>query len=142
MAIEIPLTREWASRHEASWELAPLLETERGERVQAGFALDLYARIPESLSASEETLVPLWDRLREIAESLVPLLGRDGRIEIEPFDVASRLRAETHFAPELRLRARLFRDPQAFAEGKRDDRARLRPLEGQLAELGLRARHP
>ena len=59
---------------------------ERGSRVQVGFELSLYARIPTEVPPGEERMVAvvaLWDRLREIAESLLPLAGADGRVTLD-----------------------------------------------------------
>ena len=57
----------------------------------------------------------LWDRLEEIAQSLAPLVAGDGRIEVDPFEEAGRLRPETQFAPEVMLQARLFHSSDYFA---------------------------
>jgi hypothetical protein len=140
MPIDPAGCRAWAAEVKAAWELTPLIEMERGQEVQAGFELSLYAGIPGDVAADLErpTVVEgLWDRLREIAESLVPLMGADGRLEVDPFDSAARLRPETGFAPEVLLSARLFHGSDLLAPVKPGDRERLKPLEDRLQELGL-----
>ena len=98
MPIEPAECRAWAQQVKAAWEVTPLIEMERGQQVQVGFELSLFARVPAEAApgAVRETAVgALWDRLREIAESLVPLAGPDARIELDPFEDADRLRPET-----------------------------------------------
>jgi len=140
MPIDPAECRAWAAQVKAAWELTPLIEMERGQEVQVGFELSLYARVPGDVAADLEgqaVLEPIWDRLRDIAESLVPLMGTDGRLEADPFDAAARLRPETGFAPEVLLSARLFHGSDLLAPAKSGDRERLKPLEDRLRELGL-----
>ncbi len=143
MPIDPAECRSWAAQVKAAWELAPLIEMERGQEVQVGFELSLYARPPGNLAAELERQGGVewtWDHLREIAESLLPLLGPDGRLDVDPFDAAARLRPETGFTPEVLLSARLFHGSDLLAPVKPGDRERLRPLEDRLQELGLRNR--
>jgi hypothetical protein len=135
--------REWAREAKAAWEVSPLIEMERGEQVQVGFELSLYARAPASLppgSDHEAADEATWDRLREIAESLVPLAGEDARLEVDPFEAAARLRPETQFAPETLLSARLFHGSDLLAPVRPGDRERIKPVEDRLHELGLKPR--
>ena len=141
MAIDPAECRPWAQEARAAWEVTPLVEMERGAQVQVGFELSLYARVPTDVppgSDGEAAFEARWDRLREIAESLVPLAGKDARIEVDPFEVAARLRPETQFAPEVLLSARLFHGSDLLAPMKPGERERLRPLEDRLHELGLK----
>jgi hypothetical protein len=127
----------------ATWELAPLIEMERGEEVQVGFELSLSARVGGDLATEFEgqgAVEWTWDRLREIAESLLPLMGPDGRLEVDPFEAAARLRPETQFAPEVLLSARLFHGSELLSPVEPGERERLKPLEERLQELGLRSR--
>ncbi len=140
MPVDVAATREWARQNRAAWEVEPLVEMHGSERLQVGYELDLYARLPPGLSSAEQGFAALWDRLREIAESLLPLAGERGRIEIEPFEAAERRRPETQFAPEVLLQARLFRASEYFTPVADDDRQRIRPIEERLATLGLRMR--
>jgi len=139
MPIDAAECRTWAQQVKAAWELTPLIELERGEQVQVGFELSLFARAPpEVLPGREAAVSTLWDRMREIAESLVPVAGPDARIEVDPFEDADRLRPETQFAPEVLLSARLFHGSDLLAPVKPGDRERLRPLEDRLHDLGLK----
>ncbi len=143
MPIDPAECRAWAAQSKAAWELSPLVEIERGREVQVGFELSLYARAPGDVAAQLEhqaVVESVWDRLREIAESLLPLMGPDGRLDVDPFDVAARLRPETGFAPEVLLSARLFHGSDLLSPEKPGDRERLKPVEERLRELGLRNR--
>jgi hypothetical protein len=140
MPIDVDATRSWAKEHKAAWEVEPLFEMRGAERVQVGYELDLYVRLPAGLPTAEQAFTALWDCLREIAESLLPLVGEQARMEVEPFEAAGRLRPETGFAPEVLLQARLFHATDYFAPAGDQDRDRLRPIEERLAQLGLRAR--
>lgn len=142
MSVDVDETRAWAAENRACWELVPLVERHQGQAVQVGFELSLFARIPD-LHASDErpaAVVALWDRLRDVALSLAPLVGGDARIEVDPFDAAGRLRPETQFAAEVMLQARIFHSSDYFAPASAADREHLRPLERRLGELGLRAK--
>ena len=140
MALDPAATRAWAQEAKAAFEVTPLHELVKGERRQVGFALDLYARIPAGLASPDEVFAAIWDRLSEIAEDLLALAGAAGRIEIEPFDMANRLRPETQFAPEILLQARLVHGADHLAAPAEDETGRLHALEERLRELGLRAR--
>ncbi len=143
MALDPAECRAWAQQVKAAWEVSPLVEMERGTQVQVGFELELYARIPAEVPLSgegEDAGEAIWDRLREIAESLLPLAGADARLEVDPFEAASRLRPETQFAPEVLLSARLFHGSDLLAPVQSGDRERLKPVEDRLLELGLKAR--
>jgi hypothetical protein len=136
-------TRVWAERHRAAWELTPREEMHRGQRRQVGFDLELYARMPAEIPPGAEqdaAVVAIWDRLREIAESLIPEEPAGDRLEVEAFDVAGRLRPETNFEPEVLLSARIVHAADYFEPVSADDRKHLQPLEERLRELGLRHR--
>lgn len=143
MAIDPAECRAWAAQAKAAWEVTPLIALERGTQVQVGFELSLFARVPTEIPPGPErqaAVERLWDRLREVAESLLPLAGADGRIEVDPFEAAARLRPETQFAPEVLLSARLFHGPDLLVPVQAGDRERLKPLEDRLHDLGLKAR--
>jgi hypothetical protein len=143
MTIDLAGTRAWAEANKAAWEIAPLVVLEQGQPVTIGFELQLFARVPVGLPPSaerERAVIAVWDRLNEIAGSLGPLLGADGRIEVEPWDAASRLRPETEYAPEVLLVARLYHAKNTLSPATAADRERVRPLEQHLTELGLRQR--
>lgn len=134
--------QDWAARTKACWEVTPLVEIRQGARVQVGSDLSLFARIPDMPASDERVraIEAIWDRLREIAESLAPLLGASGRVDVAAFDLAARLRPETRFAPEVMLQARLVHASDSSATPSEAGRDGLKPLEEQLARLGLRSK--
>ena len=143
MTIDAASCRTWAEQAKVAWEVTPLIEMEKGSQVQVGLELTLFAREPTGLPPGlerEAAVEGLWDRMREIAESLVPLAGSDARIEVDPYEAADRLRPETQFAPEILLSARLFHGSNLLEPIEAGDRERLKPLEERLHELGLKAR--
>jgi hypothetical protein len=143
MSDELAECRTWAEQAKAAWEVTPLIEMERGAQIQVGFELNLYARIPTDVPPGpkrEAAFEALWERLREIAESLLPLAGQDARIEVDPFEAAARLRPETQFAPEMLLSARLFHGSDLLRPVEPGERERLKPLEEHLLDLGLKPR--
>ena len=143
MTIDAAECRTWAQQSKAAWEVTPLIEMEKGSAVQVGFELSLFARVPTDQPPGPEreaAVEGLWDRMREIAESLAPLAGADARVEVDPFDEATRLRPETQFAPEILLSARLFHGSNLLAPVEPGDRELLKPLEDRLHELGLKPR--
>jgi hypothetical protein len=143
MAIDPAECRTWAQQAKAAWEVTPLIELEKGVQVQVGFELSLYARMPTDIPPGDDrqaAVEALWDRMREIAESLLPLAGADARVEVDPYEAAARLRPETQFAPEILLSARLFHGSNLLEPAKPGDRERLKPIEDRLHELGLKPR--
>jgi hypothetical protein len=143
MPIDPAECRTWAQQAKAAWEVTPLIELEKGVQVQVGFQLTLFARMPTDLPPGDErqaAVEKLWDRMREIAESLLPLAGADARVEVDPYEAAARLRPETQFAPEILLSARLFHGSNLLAPVQAGDRERLKPIEDRLHELGLKPR--
>jgi hypothetical protein len=143
MRIDVASCHAWAQQSKVAWEVTPLIEIEKGLQVQVGFELNLFAREPTDLPPGPErqaAVEGLWDRMREIAESLVPLAGPDARIEVDPYEAADRLRPETGFAPEVLLSARLFHGSDLLQPVEPGDRDRLKPLEERLHELGLKER--
>jgi hypothetical protein len=139
MTVDAAGMQAWASENRAAWEIAPLYEMHKGERLQVGFELELYARIPGG-TPPDDRLEAIWERLREVAESLLPLAGEKARIEVDPFEATGRLRPETNFAPEVLLQARLFHASDYFAPVQEADRGQIKPIETRLCELGLRRR--
>lgn len=143
MTIDVASCRAWAQRSKVAWEVTSLIEMEKGSQVQVGFELNLFARGPTDLPPGPErqaAVEGLWDRMREIAESLVPLAGSEARIEVDPYEAAARLRPETQFAPEVLLSARIFHGSNLLEPIEPGDRERLKPLEERLHELGLKER--
>ena len=134
----------WARDHRACYDITPLVESRAGQRIQVGYALELYARLPlerapgpERREASEKT----WEELRTIALSLTPAEDRGVRVEIEPRRAAAFLRPTNDMEPEILLTARVFHAGDYFAPVTKEERDKLSGLEDKLTAMGLRRGH-
>ena len=136
---------DWARKHEASFEADPIIEMKGAQKVQAGFVLNLYARIPMEIPPGDErgkAAKALWGRLREILDQA--LGGEDQRaevrVEVDPMRTAAVLRPANEMKPEITLRARV-QHAEAFQAVTADERQRMSAFEKKLVALGLRAGH-
>jgi hypothetical protein len=136
----------WAKAHQASFEVAPLVEMRGSEKVSVGFTLDLYATLPmEKAPGGErrEAAAALWERLKTILESA---LGGEGGeppqalVEIEPMRTAAVLRPENEMKPEITLRARVVHQ-ETFQATTPQERERMSAFEKKLTAVGLKAGH-
>ena len=144
MAIDPAATRTWAEENRAAWDLGRLVEMHEGKPVQVGYTLTLYARVPIEIPPSPErraAVTDTWDRLREIADALVALEPVGTDIAVGPYDAEERFRRENGFKPEVSLEARIVHEKDYFQPVDDGARARLRPMEQRLRELGLRPGH-
>lgn len=144
MAIDPAATRTWAEENRAAWDLGRLVEMHEGKPVQVGYTLTLYARVPIEIPPSPErraAVTDTWDRLREIADALVALEPVGTDIVVGPYDAEERFRRENGFKPEVSLEARIVHEKDYFEPVDDGARARLRPMEQRLRELGLRPGH-
>ncbi len=135
----------WARDHDACFELGPLVEMVRGRRVQVGFTLGLYARLPLKTGPGPEREAAaraIWERLREIAQSLVPREGSRARMEIDGSRPAASFAPEGRMQPEIGIEARVFHGDDYFAEATADEEERLRSVTRRLTEMGLKERRP
>jgi len=133
----------WAQAHEACFEVAPLVEMVRGRKVQVGFTVGLYARLPLETGPGPDrkaAAAEIWGRLREIAQSLAPREGSRARVEIEGQRAAAYFEPEGRMLPEVALNARVSHGDDYFAEVTVDEEARLRAVTGRLTEMGLKER--
>jgi len=144
MPVDPAEIRDWAEKNRAAWDVSRLVEMHDGKPVQVGFTLTLYARIPTEIPPSPErraAVIATWDRLREIADTLVAQEPEGTDIEVGPYDAEERFRRENNFRPEVSLDARIVHEKDYFQPVDADDRGRLRPLELRLRALGLRPSH-
>jgi hypothetical protein len=144
MALDADTTRAWAEENRAAWDLGPLVEMHEGQPVQIGYTLTLYARVPTEIAPSPKrraAVIATWDRLREIADDLGAREPEGTDIEVGPYDAEERFRRENGFRPEVSLEARIVHEKDYFEPVDEGARARLRPLERRLRELGLRPGH-
>ena len=135
----------WAEAHQACFEIDPLIEMRGTEKIQVGFTLDLFARLPMEDGPGPERRqsgAAVWERLRTILESVLPREGESSaRLEIEPRRMAAVLRPENQMQPEVTLRARIFHADDSWKAVTPGDRERLEAFTKKLVAVGLKAGH-
>ena len=134
----------WAKEHQASFEIAPLIEMHAGQKVQVGYEINLFAELPAGAAAGperEQAVMGLWERLRTVAEWLLPPEATKARLDIAPFRAAARLRPENEMEAEVMLTARLFHASDYFAPVDERERLALSVLEKRLTGMGLKQGH-
>jgi hypothetical protein len=137
-------TTGWAEAHQACFEIDPLIEMRGAEKIQVGFTLELYARLPMEGGPGPERRqsgAAVWERLRTILESVLPREGGSARLEIEPRRMAAVLRPESQMEPEVTLRARIFHADDLWKAVTPGDRAGLEAFSKKLVAVGLKAGH-
>jgi hypothetical protein len=135
----------WARDHEVCFELGPLVEMVKGRRVQVGFTLGLYARLPLKTGPGPEREAAaraIWERLREIAQSLAPRKGSRARVEVEGPRAAAFFDPGGRLLPEIAFNARVSHGDDYFAEATAGEEERLRSVTRRLTEMGLKERRP
>jgi hypothetical protein len=133
----------WAGDHGACFEVEPLIELLRGRRVQVGFIVRLYARLPlEERSPAERRAeaAEIQARLREMLQSIAPPEGSSARLEIEPSRTGVSLAPEGGLQPEVGVSARVFHGEDYSAEVTEGEEKRVHAATRRLAEMGLKER--
>jgi len=130
---------EWTKAHKACFEVQPLIESHKGEKVHVGFELSLFAQMPMNAPAAEarQRNLDIWQKLREMLESVVGPGNEVARLEIGPLRPAAKLRPETGYAPEVELSARILRRQGTFEPVAADARDRLGFVEDGLLAIGF-----
>lgn len=134
----------WAREHRACFDITPLMESRGGQRLQVGYTIELYARLPTEKAPGperREASAKIWEALRTIALSLAPAADSGIRVEIEPPRTAAFLRPTNDMEPEILLTARVFHAGDYFAPVTNDERGKLPSLERRLTAIGLRRGH-
>ena len=87
-------TAAWAKAHEACYETEPIMEVRDSVKIQAGFVLSLYARLPMEVPAGEDRRAAggaIWERLHAIVTEAIADQGAENvTLDIEPLRTASR----------------------------------------------------
>ena len=137
-------TAAWAKAHEACYETEPIIEVRDSVKIQAGFVLSLYARLPMEVPAGEERRAAggaIWERLHAILTEAIADQGAENvTLDIEPLRTAAVLRPSNKLQPEIALRASV-RHKEAFQAVNADERQQMSAFEKKLAAAGLRAGH-
>ena len=135
---EVKPDAAWARAHKANYEVQPHLEVVDGHRVQVGYVLTLYARLPREEGPGAERrahIGELMANLRAILESLAPPAGSAGRLELEP------PRAAAFMTPDMEMEfaasARVFHGAKYFEAVSKEDERLVSDEVRRLAERGL-----
>lgn len=134
----------WAREQQASFEIAPLIEMHGGQKLQVGYEVNLFVELPVGTPPGPErqqAVALLWQRLRDVAERLLPAEASKARLEIAPFRAAARLRPENEMEPEVMLTARLFHASDYFTAVDEAERVAVTVLEKRLTSMGLKQGH-
>jgi hypothetical protein len=140
----VPSAAAWARDHEACFEVTPLIELAKGQKVQVGVTIALYARLAMEKAPGQERRADasdIWKGLREILETLVPKEGSSVRLEVDAPRLAAFFRPENEMKPEIGLTARLFHGDDYLGEVTADEREKLTVVARRLMELGLKQGH-
>ena len=133
----------WAREHRASFQTVPLIELVKGQKVQVGFSLSLYAAAPlENAPGRErrEALGKLCDELKLLAEDIAPQAERVAHVQL---DQSGRvvLRPENEFKPEVDLTFHLFPRGGSLTAVSEEDRGRVNQVEKRLLAFGVKQGH-
>jgi hypothetical protein len=133
----------WARDHAACFEVERLVEAVRGQQVQVGFTVNLYARLPlDERPRSErwQEAAQIRARLHSLLQSLAPEEGGRGRLEIQPDRTAAVLAPEAGLQPEIAVVARVFHGDEYFAEVTEGEEKRVYEVVRRLTDMGLKER--
>jgi hypothetical protein len=133
----------WAREHRACFQVAPIIEDVRREKVQVGFSLTLYVAAPlESGPGPQrsEAIRKLWDELMLLAQDLAPEDQRTARVQIEQ-STRVVLRPENEFKPEVGLTFHLFPRGRSMSAVTAEDRERMTQVEKRLLAFGVKQGH-
>jgi hypothetical protein len=130
----------WAREHRACFQVAPMIEDVRGDKVQVGFSLTLYVAAPLETAPGPqrgEAVAKLWDELKLLAADAAPEEQRTARVQIEQ-SARVVLRPENEFKPEVGLTFHLFPRGLSMAAVTPQDRDRMSQLEKRLLAFGVK----
>ena len=133
-----PELSAWITDHHCSYDLAPIVELQEGDRAEVGFELNLHAELPwkgESTPELRAKATEIREKLTELVNALVPQASEKARFEIAPF------RRSVRFAgggglPKMTRTVRIFH--RDFRNVEPEDRAKFGPFEERLRSLGFK----
>lgn len=134
----------WARLHKVCYEISPLIEMDREQKVQVGYTIDFYAHLPVDKPPGPErraAAVKIWERLRDIVQSFPPSSESPYRLKITAPRFAVYQRPQSHMEPEIMLSAQVFHAEKYFTPVSEEERAKLSAFERKLATLGIKRGH-
>ncbi len=133
-----PELSAWITDNHCSYDIAPIVELQEGDRAEVGFELNLHAELPWKGEATPELRVKaneIRDKLTELANALAPKDSEKARFEIAPFRRAVRF-AGGGGLPKMMRTIRIFH--RDFRNVESEDRAKFGPFEERLRSLGFK----
>jgi hypothetical protein len=128
----------WIAENHCSYDIAPIVELQEGNRTEVGFELNLHAQLPwkgESTPALRAKADEIREKLTELVHALVPKDSEKARFEIVPYQAAVRF-ARGGGLPEMTRTVRIFH--RDFRNVEAEDRAKFGPFEERLRSLGFK----
>jgi hypothetical protein len=140
-------TRDWAAwarENRVAFELTPLVERRGEERVQIGYALNLFAAFPMAKPAGKDRQEDAQRLRGEMQAFLSELAASDAstaRTELEPPRTAAVLRPENELRPEIGLTMRIFHADEYLKAVTAAETEGLGRFAKRLVGMGLRQGH-
>jgi hypothetical protein len=134
---------EWAREHKAAFETAALHDLHKGNKVQVGFTLSLYAAFPVDKRPGadrDQAARRLREELRAVLQDAAPEGERLARAELETPHKAV-MRPANESEPEIGLDWRIFHADDYWKPVTDEDREALARLEKRLTGMGLKSGH-
>ena len=133
-----PELSAWITDNHCSYDIAPIVELQEGDRAEVGFELNLHAELPWKGEATPELrakATEIREKLTELVNALVPKASEKARFEIAPFRRAVRF-AGGGGLPKMTRTVRIFH--RDFRNVEPEDRAKFGPFEERLRSLGFK----
>jgi hypothetical protein len=136
-------TNDWATAHDASFEVEPLIEMTQGRQAHVGYIVRVFARLSMANAPGADRLAEATQiraKLEEILRLLAPPAGSRARLELDPARTAAVLAPDHGMQPEIAVSARVFHGEDYFAEVTEGEENRVYAGARRLAETGFKER--
>ncbi len=133
-----PELSAWITDNHCSYDIAPIVELQEGDRAEVGFELNLHAELPWKGEATPELrakATEIREKLTELVNALVPKASEKARFGIAPFRRAVRF-AGGGGLPMMTRTVRIFH--RDFRNVESENRAKFGPFEERLRSLGIK----
>jgi len=133
--------RQWICQHKVAWEIRLHQDLREGHvRTSVGLDLTLYASASSDghVDPGGPECVAVYERLREIASSVLPTEPRACRYEIAPYDASVHLRAATGWAAEVELTVQILHREGYFRPIGECETKSAAEIRAALERLGVR----
>ena len=134
---------DWARQNRVAYEVAPIVESRGGDKVQVGFTFSLYAAIPTDKPLGRERQragEQLMEEMRALVQHAAPAETNPAGVSLEPPHLAV-LRPENELRPEVGLTWRAVHPDEYLKTVTAEERGRMGQFEKRLSALGLRHGH-